>query len=124
MPVRKIGRCRITVEGRDFVWWIHNEGESLRVASDDKKFVVEYQLAHPIDAAPLLKISGSEFSGVARNEKRPVYVLPPKFEHYYSFKGLARRVIQWSLREDHVLVRMPREDWILKREVVKNKTAT
>src|SRR5690349_11002957 len=100
MAVRKVGRCRVTIGGRNFLWWVHGDGTSLRIASEDKRFAVAYQLYHPADNEPLVRVSGPEFPGVGREEKRPVYVLPPRFDHYYSVKGLARRIIQWSLRED------------------------
>lgn len=104
MAVRKAGRCRITVGGREFVWWLPNEAASLHIASGDKAFAVAYQLYHPMEAEPLLRIYGRDFPGLGR-EKRPVYVVPPRFQHWYSFKGLARRIIQWSLEDDHTLIR-------------------
>ena len=90
MGVRAKGRHKITVGGRDFVWWVYNDGESLRIASEDKRFVVAYQLYYEGDARPLLRVSGPEFPGVARAAKRPVYLLPPASSSGASGTGRLR----------------------------------
>ena len=91
MAVRTKGRNKISVRGRDFVWRVHKE-HSVRVASADKKFVVEYLWS----GKPRLLVHGQEFPGLAATEERPVELEPPVFD-YQSPAGLARGIIEWAL---------------------------
>jgi hypothetical protein len=90
MAVRKKGRSVIDVDGRRFVWYVHCETH-LRIASEDKAFVVSYRWA----GEPELAVIGPEFAGLSPTEPRPVILRPPAFA-YGSPAELARRVIRWA----------------------------
>jgi hypothetical protein len=100
MAIRKKGRSVIEVNGRRFVWWVHQERE-VRIASEDKQFVVAY---HWVGEAKLA-VSGPEFPGIDPAEKRPVWLAPPAFE-YRSPAALVRQVIAWALTSDSELQRL------------------
>ena len=97
MAMRDKGRSKITVEGREFVYHVHDEVE-VRVASSDKKFVVSYRWV----GEPVVKVSGQEFPGLPTD--RPVMLRPPRFD-YRSPSGLARQLIRWALYEERDLER-------------------
>lgn len=94
MAVRTKGRNKIKVRGRDFVWHVHKQ-HAVRIASADKKFVVEYLWS----GAPRLFVHGQEFPGLAPTEKRPVELEPPVVD-YQSPAGLARGIIEWAYHEE------------------------
>ena len=109
MGARTKGRCRITVDGREFVWYVHAEYE-LRVTSMDKKFSVSYP--YPYAADGTMRVSGQEFPGIDPHEPRPVTIQAPDVDKY-SFKVIVRNIIRWSLNPSHVIVRTgakPRSD--------------
>jgi hypothetical protein len=91
MAVRKKGRSIIEVGGRRFVWHVHRE-TYLRIASEDKRFVVAYRWI----GEPELSVIGPEFPGVSPSEPRPVVLRPSAFS-YGSPAELARQVIGWAL---------------------------
>jgi hypothetical protein len=99
MAVRKTGRSVTDVNGRRFVWWVHQERE-VRIASEDKRFVISYRWFDE----PKLVISGPEFPGIEPSEKRPVRLVPPAFR-YRSPAGLARQLIIWAFSPDRELTR-------------------
>src|SRR5690242_2742182 len=99
MAVRKKGRSNIVVNGRRFVWWVHQERE-VRIASDDKRFVVSY---HWHDS-PRLAVSGPDFPGIEPSEKRPVWLVPPTIA-YRSPAGLVRQLITWAFSANRPLAR-------------------
>ena len=94
MAIRTKGRHKIRVRGRDFVWHVHKE-RAVRIASVDKKFVIEYLWI----GKPRLRVHGQEFLGLAPTEKRPVELEPPMVT-YQSPAGLARKLIEWGLYEE------------------------
>jgi hypothetical protein len=100
MAIRKKGRSRIAVNGRRFVWWVHRERE-VRIASEDKQFVVSYHWV----GDPKVAVSGPEFPGIEPTEKRPVWLAAPAFT-YQSPAGLARQVIDWAFSADRELKRL------------------
>jgi hypothetical protein len=102
MGARTKGRCRITVDGREFVWYVHAEYE-LRITSMDKKFSVSYP--YPYSADGRMRVSGQEFPGIEPDELRPVTIQAPDVDKY-SLKVVVRNVIRWSMNPSHVIVRM------------------
>ena len=104
MAIRKKGRSIIEVNGRSFVYWVHDEQE-VRIASTDKRFVVAFRWI----GDPLLTVSGQEFPDLSASEPRPVFLRPPAFV-YRSPAGLARHVIRGALYSGHrELQRIPAE---------------
>lgn len=99
MPIRTKGRCRFTVNGRDFVWWLRDEC-ILKVASVDKKFAASYPLGGYFEDPTLLAVSGYEFSGIDRCRKRPVWIVAPEYGPY-SFGEFTALLVNWSLHESH-----------------------
>jgi hypothetical protein len=99
MAIRKKGRSSIRVANRRYVWWVHDERE-VRIASEDKRFVVSYHWT----STPRLAVSGPEFPGIEPAESRPVWLVPPTFD-YRSPAGLARQVISWAFASDRQLTR-------------------
>jgi hypothetical protein len=85
MAVRKKGRSVVEVNGRRFVWWVHDDRE-VRIASEDKRFVISYHWSDP----PKLAVSGPDFPGIERSEKHPVWLAPPAI----SYRGPAELVPQ------------------------------
>ena len=73
MGIRKKGRAKFNFDGRVFVWWIDNE-IYLRIASDDKRFVVAYLL---LGETSLLAVHGPEFPGLD-DRKRPAWFTIPQ----------------------------------------------
>ncbi len=104
MGARKKGRCQITYAGRRYLWYVKDDWY-LRIASEDKLFAVAYQW--PADARASMLVSGTQFPGILLMERRPVCILPPRFTHN-GLKTLVRKVIRWSLREDHEVRRIER----------------
>jgi len=73
MGIRKKGRAKFTFDGRLFVWWIDNE-IYLRIASNDKRFVVAYLL---LGETSLLAVHGPEFPSLD-HRKRPAWFTIPQ----------------------------------------------
>jgi hypothetical protein len=91
MAIRKKGRAEIEVEGRTFLWYVHDE-QFLRIASEDKRFVVSYRWT----GSPLLAVNGPEFPGVAATQPRPAFLSPPAFGST-SPGELAHEIVRWAL---------------------------
>jgi hypothetical protein len=68
MGVRKKGRHKLDVEGRLFLWYVKPDDDSpgliLHVLSDDKRFLVQYELLQQEDRRHLTVI-GKEFGRVS-----------------------------------------------------------
>ena len=72
MGARKKGRVKFDFNGRPFVWWIDNV-TFLRIASDDKRFVVGNLL---IDRLDLLAVHGPEFPQLDDSSRPAWFVMP------------------------------------------------
>lgn len=90
MGVRKQGRSVVEVGDRRFVWHVHRDTH-VRIASEDKRFVVAYRWTDE----PELSVIGPEFPR-APSPLRPFAVRPPAFA-YRGPGELARQVIEWAL---------------------------
>jgi hypothetical protein len=66
MGVRTKGRRKLDIDGRLYVWWIHEDpdgaGPVLHVVSKDKKLIVMYALCQP-KGEDYVVVLGSEFAG-------------------------------------------------------------
>ena len=72
MGIRKKGRVKFTFGDRLFVWWIDND-TYLRIASDDKRFVVGFFL---FDRLNLLAVHGPDFPGLETSARPAWFLLP------------------------------------------------
>ena len=73
MGIRKKGRAKFDYHGRLFVWWIDNE-IYLRIASDNKRFVVGHLL---VGESSLLAVHGPDFPGLEHNQRPCWFTMPP-----------------------------------------------
>ncbi|WP_237066872.1 hypothetical protein [Microbulbifer guangxiensis] len=87
------GRRKLFYESRLYYWYIKDE-YWLRIYSEDKQFIVHYELAGP---HPVLVVIGSEFKAVS-DADRPMWVEAPKLDLEFGPK-LVKEIISWSL--DH-----------------------
>lgn len=94
MAVRKRGCSRIEVDGRRFVWYVHDETD-VRIVSEDKRFAVSYRWL----GEPSLAVTGPEFPRIAPTDPRPVLTTPPAFS-YSGPADLARQIVRWALCVD------------------------
>jgi hypothetical protein len=108
VAVRKKRRNKFQHSGRSFVWWVDND-TCIRIASDDKAFVVAYLIYDvPQDVGGLLAVHGHEFPGIELTEKRPVWLVVPRFVENALAKSMGAMVdaiISWSLDPQHELIR-------------------
>lgn len=104
MGVRKKGKTRFEYLGRYYYWLFDNW--HIRIASEDKKFVVAYFMDGHRELEPHLEVIGQEFPGIKREQSRPVRLYVPKFvtdEWEKSTGAFINALIRWSLRESHQL---------------------
>jgi hypothetical protein len=123
MGVRKKKRRKITVNKRQFIWWVSEDSDSpdviLRILSDDKKFIVNYHLDQPEEQRFLI-VLGKEFPGLANAGHTWKRVRCPRWESDSGVTPAAvRQVIKWCLYEDRPLVQL---NW--KGEVIEEEPQT
>jgi hypothetical protein len=110
MAIRKKKRRKITVNKRQFIWYVNDDQDSadkvLRIFSDDKKFMVSYHLDQP-DAQRFLIVLGKEFPGLANAGHTWKRVRCPKWESDSTVTpAIVRQVIKWCLFEDRPLIQL------------------
>ena len=88
MAIRSKGRARITVNDREFVWYVHDDRE-LRIASSDKRFVVAIDLG----ITDVLVVKGPEFPRLERPD-RPRKVELPEID-WSSMGRAAAEIVTW-----------------------------
>lgn len=123
MAVRKKKRRKITVNKRSFTWWVSEDQDSpdivLRIFSDDKKFIISYQLNQP-EAQPFLIVLGKEFPGLVNAGSGWTRVRCPKWESdSVVTPATVRQVIKWCLYEERSLIQV---NW--KGEVIEEEKQT
>ncbi|MEM9346629.1 MAG: hypothetical protein AAGB26_08425 [Planctomycetota bacterium] len=98
---------RFEYRGKYFHWY--NDGDRyIRIASEDKKFVVAYLLGDLYGMQSHLEVTGQDFPGIAATEERPVRICVPKFvedEFKTSFGAFVNALIRWCLQETHQIKR-------------------
>jgi len=107
MGVSRRGRRTIDIEGRRFVWWVHDDPDSadmlLHVTSLSRSFVVHYHLGLP--GEPFLVVKGREFPGAPDAGGCWLRFRCPRWE---TDEGMTpagvRRLIEWSLSPDRPLI--------------------
>ena len=79
----------------------------LRVSSLDKKFVVAYALGLAADSPPVVSVSGAEFPGIDRGERRPVWLVAPELSAGSggSLGPWVEQLPSWSFDPDHQITR-------------------
>jgi hypothetical protein len=93
MGVRRKGRAKFDFRGRTFVWYV-SQDTYVRIASADKRYSVSYNWYD----SGVLKVSGAEFPGLDAAEKRPVYLILPRFT-YPNLGALVNSILSWSFDE-------------------------
>ena len=106
MPARTKGRAKFDFRGRPFVWWVDGD-YWLRVSSLDKKFVVAYALGLVADSPPVVAVSGAEFPGIDRRERRPVWLVAPELSAGSggSLGPWVEQLLSWSFDPDRQITR-------------------
>lgn len=102
MPARTKGRARFDFQSRPFVWWIDGD-RWLRIASDDKQFVVAYPLGRAPDQPAVLVVHGHEFPGLEQSARRPINlrVFEPSGD---SIGAWVQALLQWCFDPTHELI--------------------
>lgn len=112
MGVRKKGRAKFEYAGRTFVWWVDNSEWFIRIASDDKSFVVAYlRCGVPDLVGGLLAVHGPEFDGVTAAEPRPIWLVVPEEVSnavHESMGALVNALLDWCFDSDCVRQRYSR----------------
>jgi hypothetical protein len=110
MAIRKKHRRKLTLNNRQFVWYVSDDYDSadmvLHVVSEDKKFIVNYHLEQP-DSHRFLIVLGKEFPGFSDAGGRWIRVKCPKWEvDSIVTPSAVRHLIEWCLFEERELVRV------------------
>lgn len=108
MASNKKRRRKITVNKRPFFWWVSDDSADkiLRVYSEDKKFIVSYQLEQP-EAQCFLIVLGKEFPGLADAGSGWMRVKCPKWENDSPITpAIVRQVIKWCLFTERPLIQL------------------
>jgi hypothetical protein len=103
MPARTKGRAKFDFRGRPFVWWVDGD-YWLRIASQDKRFVVACALGRAADQPPILTVHGPEFPGLDPSEPRPVHLVLPKTKGD-SMGAWVEQLLTWSFDHARELTR-------------------
>ena len=93
MSARSKGRRKLSINGDIYYWYVHDE-TILRVYSEDKKFIVHYEL---LGENPLIVVHGKVFNAVT-DKKRPIWIAPPKFESSFG-PQFVKELIFWASKE-------------------------
>lgn len=110
MAIRKKKRRRLTLNKRQFIWWVSDDKDSpdavLRIFSEDKKFIVSYHLDQP-DSDRFLVVLGKEFPGLVQAGSVWIRLRCPKWESDSTITPAAvRQLIKWCLLQDRPLIRL------------------
>jgi len=110
MSARSIGRRKLTVGNELYYWYIHDE-LVLRIYSEDKKYIVHYDL---FGEKPLLVVHGEKFNAVSEM-KRPLWVEPPAID--VPFGPLqVKELILWSMgKQENLIVNLGVPDGPIQR---------
>jgi hypothetical protein len=103
MPARSKGRAKFDFRGRAFVWWIDGD-YWLRIASEDKRFVVAYPLGRAANQPPILTVHGPEFPGLEPFHPRPIYLVIPETTGK-SMGAWVDQLLTWSFDNTQELIR-------------------
>jgi hypothetical protein len=104
MGARTKRRAKFDFRGRPFVWWVDGD-VYLRVSSLDKKFVIALPLGTEPGDPRGVEVIGSEFPGLTRSDRRPVWLAAPPLSRE-SMGGWVEELLNWSFDENHALHRL------------------
>jgi hypothetical protein len=102
MAISKKYRRGLELGGRSFLWWVYEDLEAcgamtLKVASKDKKLLVQYQLDQVQDVRYLF-VLGPEFPGLRYSDGALCRVRCPRFHDGDTVKPAdVRKLIEWCL---------------------------
>lgn len=112
MPARRKNRRKLTLRERDFLWYVRDDPDSaakvLHVLSDDKRFVVTYELGQGKSSRPpLVIVVGREFPGLPSAGGSWIRVRCPTWSEDHRIDGtFVRRLIEWCFDASKPLVRV------------------
>jgi hypothetical protein len=102
MAISKKHRRRLAVSGRSFLWWVYQDMEAcgamvLKVASEDKRMLVEYELDQ-VEDSRYLRVLGPEFPGLRYSDPALSRIRCPRFHANAAVTpGDVRRMVEWCL---------------------------
>lgn len=104
MGVRKTGRRKITVDDRDYIWYVSQDDESdyhlLNIISEDKSYVLTCPLKTEI---PYLISKGKLFKNVKTDGTWNRYELPFEIPQMIT-PGFAAKVIEWATQDGEAVL--------------------
>ncbi len=103
MPARTRGRAKFQFRDRLFVWWVDAD-RWLRIASQDKHFVVAYGLGRAVEQRPVLVVHGEEFPGLEPSDSRPIHLETVELTSN-SMGSWVNDLLSWCFDESKILVR-------------------
>lgn len=112
MAARKKNRRKLTLNERDFLWYVRDDPDSaakvLHVLSDDKKFVVTYALGQAGSSRPpFVIVVGREFPGLSSAGGSWIRLRCPTWSDDHRMDGTwVRRLIEWCFDSSKPLVRV------------------
>lgn len=103
MGVRKKRRNKLSVNGREYVWYVADDdstgGHLLHVLSEDKHFNVQYGIRQPDDQR-FITVVGNEFSGIATSGCWRRFRCPEWENDGVITPKSVRSLIDWALDEE------------------------
>lgn len=112
MPARRKNRRKLRFDQRDFLWYVRDDRDSaakvLHVLSDDKQFIVTYELGQSGSSRPpFVVVVGREFPGLPAAGGPWIRVRCPTWSDDHRMDGaFVRRLIEWCLDPSKPLVRL------------------
>ncbi|MFC4306644.1 hypothetical protein [Cohnella boryungensis] len=104
MGVNSKGKRKLMYSGRTYYWNVQQDAEdygriNLSIVSEDKKFIVSYQVAQTNqERIPHIVVKGIEFGGLENYSRLGwVRVQTPIWDDRIVTPGLVRTVIEWCL---------------------------
>lgn len=101
MATRTKRRAKFDFQGRPFVWWVDGD-RWLRIASQDKHFVVAYPLGRAPDEPAVLVVHGKEFPRL-QSASRPRYMVIPE-PRADSMGACVEQLLRWCFESSEELV--------------------
>lgn len=101
MPARKTNRRKLTFKDREFLWYVRDDPDStakvLHVLSDDKRFVVKYELMQGGKSRPsFVIVVGREFPGLPTAGGSWTRLRCPTWKGDYKIDGkFVHRLLEW-----------------------------
>ena len=107
MAISAKRRNKITVNQRQYVWYVKlcddNNGHTLHVISEDKRFIVQYDFVNP-SGRHFITVMGKEFNSLAPSPYRRRFRCPQWDIDGVITPARVRELIEWSARNGTTLI--------------------